>query len=129
MMTTADLRQAVEATSPKMPMKTIARVFQAIRIWVNEELRELELGLIASTQLLATKGRVAVIAYQSLEDRLVKSFFEPLVKGCVCPPRLPVCACGHKPEFSKILRSRAGAEEIQENQRARSAIMRVFERI
>jgi 16S rRNA (cytosine1402-N4)-methyltransferase len=128
-MTTADLRQAVEATFPKMPTKSIARVFQAIRIWVNDELRELEFGLKASTQLLATRGRVAVIAYHSLEDRLVKSFFEPLVKGCVCPPRLPVCACGRNPEFSKILKCRPEADEIQRNQRARSAIMRVFERL
>ena len=127
--TTSDLRQAVEATSPKMPTKTVARVFQAFRIWVNEELQELELGLSASTQLLATRGRVAVIAYHSLEDRLVKSFFQPLVKGCICPPRLPVCVCGQKPEFSKILRCRPQSEEIQRNPRARSAIMRVFERV
>ena len=127
--TTSDLRQAVEATSPKMPTKTVARVFQAFRIWVNEELQELELGLTASMQLLASKGRVTIIAYHSLEDRLVKSFFEPLVKGCICPPRLPVCVCGHKPEFSKILRCRPQAEEIQRNPRARSAIMRVFERV
>ena len=127
--TTSDLRQAVEATSPKMPTKTVARVFQAFRIWVNAELKELELGLTASTQLTATRGRVAVIAYHSLEDRLVKSFFEPLVKGCICPPRLPVCVCGHKPEFSKILRCRPQAEEIQRNPRARSATIRVFERV
>ena len=127
--TTSDLRRAVEATSPKMPTKTVARVFQAIRIWVNEELRELEFALTASTQLLAPQGRVAVIAYHSLEDRLVKSFFERLVKGCICPPRLPVCACGRKPEFLKLLRCRPQAKEIQRNPRARSAIMRVFERV
>ena len=126
---TSDLRRAVEATAPKMPTKTLARVFQAIRMWVNEELEELEAALRAAKKLLPDRGRVAFIAYHSLEDRQVKAFFGALARGCICPPKVPVCVCGQVPEFTKILRCRASAEEVQRNPRARSAIMRVFERI
>jgi 16S rRNA (cytosine1402-N4)-methyltransferase len=128
---TADLRQAVLATRPQMPNKTLARVFQALRMAVNGELRQLEAGLDAACAALAPGGRLAVIAYHSLEDRLVKARLAPLMRGCRCPPRAPLCTCGGKPTFSKVLSRprRPEAAEVQNNSRARSARLRLYERI
>ena len=129
--TTADLRKAVEATRPRHLPKTLARVFQAFRIAVNDELEQLEKGLEAVSEILVPGGRAAVIAYHSLEDRLVKTRFAELVRGCICPPDLPVCACGRKPRFRSVLRKaqRASPDEVRINRRARSAILRVCEKI
>lgn len=129
--TTADLRRAVERTHPERLTKTLARVFQAVRIAVNDELSQLERGLQAAADLLLPGGRLAVIAYHSLEDRLVKRTFEPLVRGCICPPHLPVCACGRSPSFRRVNRRalRSGAGEVEENRRSRSAVLRLYERV
>ncbi len=127
---TADLTRAIEMTNPQMPNKTLARVFQALRIAVNDELGELERGLDAAIELLRPGGRLAVIAYHSLEDRIVKQKFVRLEKGCICPPALPACACGLVPTFSSAgKRRRATEAEIEANPRARSAVLRVYEKL
>jgi 16S rRNA (cytosine1402-N4)-methyltransferase len=129
--TTADLRRAVERTHPERPTKTLARVFQALRIAVNGELAQLEQGLRAAASLLLPGGRLAVIAYHSLEDRLVKQTMGPLLLGCICPPAMPVCACGRQPAFRRVqVRARrADAAEIGANRRSRSASLRFYERV
>jgi 16S rRNA (cytosine1402-N4)-methyltransferase len=129
--TTSDLRRAVEATHPRHLSKTLARVFQAFRIAVNDELGQLEKGLEATIDILTPGGRLAVLAYHSLEDRLVKTRLAELIRGCICPPELPVCGCGRKPRFRSVLRKpqRAGEEEVGTNPRARSAMLRVYEKL
>jgi 16S rRNA (cytosine1402-N4)-methyltransferase len=131
MATTADLRAAVEATRPQHVPKTLARVFQALRIVVNDELGQLEAGLNAAVDCLMPGGRLVVIAYHSLEDRLVKTKFAGFSKGCICPPVVPICVCDHQPTFKKVggKPRRATAAEVNENRRARSAILRVYEKL
>jgi len=129
--TTADLRAAVMACRPTAPNKTLARVFQAIRIVVNAELAQLERGLEEAAALLEPGGRLVVLTYQSGEDRVVKRKMEGLVRGCICPPRAPVCTCGRLPTFRRAVRRplRAAAAEIAANPRARSARLRVYEKL
>jgi 16S rRNA (cytosine1402-N4)-methyltransferase len=106
------------------------RVFQALRIAVNDELGQLEDGLESALELCQPGGRVAVIAFHSLEDRIVKQRFVKAAKGCICPPDLPVCGCGRTPEF-RLVTSRAlrpHTEEITANPRAASARLRVVQR-
>jgi 16S rRNA (cytosine1402-N4)-methyltransferase len=129
--TTQALRQAVAETRPQILHKTLARVFQALRIAVNDELGQLRAGLVAVETMLKPGGRLAIIAYHSLEDRLVKQHLAGLERGCICPPRLPVCVCGRQPSFVKVGRKfrRASGEEVQKNSRARSAVLRIYEKI
>jgi 16S rRNA (cytosine1402-N4)-methyltransferase len=129
--TTQALRQAVAATRPQMLNKTLARVFQALRIAVNDELGQLQAGLAAVEVGLKPGGRLAVMAYHSLEDRLVKQHLAALVRGCICPPRLPVCTCGRKPSFKRVGHKlqRASEAEVKQNTRARSAVLRIYEKI
>ena len=129
--TTSDLRRAVATTSPQLLNKTLARVFQALRIAVNDELGNLEKILEATAQMLLPGGRIALLAYHSLEDRRVKKHFAERVRGCICPPQLPVCACGQKPSFSPVHRKpvRSSNQEVERNQRARSAVLRIYERL
>jgi 16S rRNA (cytosine1402-N4)-methyltransferase len=106
------------------------RVFQALRIAVNDELAALEAGLAASLVLLRPGGRLAVLSYHSLEDRIVKRFIAAEQRGCVCPPQVPVCVCGHKPALRSLGKSRTpSAEEIRGNPRSRSARLRGAQRI
>ncbi|HJP29043.1 MAG TPA: 16S rRNA (cytosine(1402)-N(4))-methyltransferase RsmH [Candidatus Latescibacteria bacterium] len=127
---TADLTRAIEATKPQMLNKTLARVFQALRIAVNDELVELENGLDAAIELLRPGGRLAVISYHSLEDRIVKQKLAQLVKGCVCPPALPACACGLLPSFRAVSRRQSATPvEVEANPRARSAALRLYEKL
>ena len=128
--TTQALRQAVAATRPQMLNKTLARVFQALRIAVNDELGQLQAGLTAVEAELEPGGRLAVVAYHSLEDRLVKQHFAALVRGCICPPRVPVCTCGRKPSFKRVgpKLQRASEAEVAQNTRARSAVLRLYEK-
>jgi 16S rRNA (cytosine1402-N4)-methyltransferase len=106
------------------------RVFQALRIAVNDELGALEEGLAASLVLLRPGGRLAVLSYHSLEDRIVKRFIATAQRGCVCPPELPVCVCGHSPSLRSLGKSRVpGPEEIHANPRSRSARLRGAERV
>ncbi|HEY3612317.1 MAG TPA: 16S rRNA (cytosine(1402)-N(4))-methyltransferase RsmH [Gaiellales bacterium] len=106
------------------------RVFQALRIAVNDELGQLEDGLESALELCQPGGRVAVISFHSLEDRMVKQRFVKAAKGCICPPDLPVCGCGRTPEF-RLVTSRAvkpHGEEIAVNPRAASARLRVVQK-
>jgi 16S rRNA (cytosine1402-N4)-methyltransferase len=102
------------------------RVFQALRIAVNDELGALEAALPAALEMLRPGGRLAVISFHSLEDRLVKQFLREKERGCTCPPDFPVCVCGHEPELRAIERRpvRAGAAEVAANPRAASARLR-----
>jgi 16S rRNA (cytosine1402-N4)-methyltransferase len=107
------------------------RTFQALRIAVNEELDLLEIGLEKAIQLLARGGRLAVISFHSLEDRIVKQTFRHESQACICPPEQPVCNCEHEPRLKRVSRRsiRASQEEVEANPRARSASLRVAERI
>ncbi|MDA0733256.1 MAG: 16S rRNA (cytosine(1402)-N(4))-methyltransferase RsmH [Chloroflexi bacterium] len=107
------------------------RVFQALRIAVNDELTNVESGLAAAIELLNEGGRLAVISYHSLEDRLVKNTLVLEATGCICPLELPVCVCEHQPTLRIVNRRiiRPAAEEVSANPRSRSARMRVAERI
>lgn len=131
MATTGQLRGAVAATGPKHLTKTLARVFQALRIAVNGELQRLSDGLDGVISALAPGGRLAVISYHSLEDRLVKVKLAELMKGCICPPRLTICACGRRPQFRSLSRKPIQAEEseVASNRRGRSARLRVYEKL
>jgi 16S rRNA (cytosine1402-N4)-methyltransferase len=102
------------------------RVFQALRIEVNHELESLEAGLPAAFEMLRPGGRLAVIAFHSLEDRIAKRFLRDLARGCTCPPELPVCVCGHEPELRILTPKpvRPSAREVEENPRASSARLR-----
>jgi 16S rRNA (cytosine1402-N4)-methyltransferase len=98
---------------------------------VNDELAVLERGLEAGTELLHTGGRMVVISFHSLEDRIVKRFFRRESKDCICPPETPICVCDHKAKLKIITPKpiRPGEEEIEANPRSRSAKMRVAERL
>ena len=102
------------------------RVFQALRIEVNHELESLEVGLPAAFEMLRPGGRLAVISFHSLEDRIVKRFLRDRVRGCTCPPEFPVCVCGREPEARLLTRKpiRPSAREIDLNARATSARLR-----
>jgi 16S rRNA (cytosine1402-N4)-methyltransferase len=107
------------------------RVFQALRIEVNHELESLEVGLPAAFEMLRPGGRLAVISFHSLEDRIVKRFLRERAKGCTCPPELPVCVCGKEPD-ARILTPkpvRPSAHEIDDNPRASSARLRAAVRV
>ncbi|HNT23940.1 MAG TPA: 16S rRNA (cytosine(1402)-N(4))-methyltransferase RsmH [Anaerolineales bacterium] len=107
------------------------RTFQALRIAVNGELDALEATLPQALQALAVGGRLAVIAFHSLEDRIVKQFMRREAQDCLCPPRQPVCTCGHKASLREISHRpiEPQAAEIEQNRRARSARLRVAEKI
>jgi 16S rRNA (cytosine1402-N4)-methyltransferase len=107
------------------------RVFQALRIAVNDELSSLEKGLYAALSLLRPQGRLAVIAFHSLEDRIVKRFMLRESRDCICPPHLPTCVCGHRAGLRVVTRRplRADSAEVSRNPRARSAVLRVGEKI
>jgi 16S rRNA (cytosine1402-N4)-methyltransferase len=107
------------------------KTFQALRIAVNQELENLELALKQAVNLLGSGGRIVVISFHSLEDRLVKEFLRRESQGCLCPPAVPVCVCGHIPTL-KIVTKKAvkpSLTELEANPRSRSAKMRVAERI
>jgi 16S rRNA (cytosine1402-N4)-methyltransferase len=107
------------------------RVFQALRIHVNGELESLRAGLDVAWKRLKTGGRLVVISFHSLEDRMVKQTFRALATGCICPPRLAVCACGNQPKVRVLTRKavRATDDEININPRSRSAVLRAMEKL
>ncbi len=107
------------------------RVFQALRIAVNDELEALETALPSALEMLRPGGRLAVISFHSLEDRIVKHTFRQWARGCTCPPELPVCVCGHEPELRVLTPKpvRPSAREAALNPRAASARLRVGEKV
>jgi 16S rRNA (cytosine1402-N4)-methyltransferase len=133
--TAEELAALVTRVAPGDPRKRrrihpATRVFQALRIAVNEELDALAEALAAALLLLRPGGRLVVLSYHSLEDRIVKRFIEAERKGCICPPALPVCVCGRSPRLRPLGRSIAASEaEVALNPRARSARLRAAERL
>jgi len=129
--TTSDLARAVEATKPARRNKTLSRVFQALRIAVNGELVNLTEGLRSAVEILRPGGRLVVISYHSLEDRLTKRYFVKCEDPCTCPRELPQCVCGAVPTLRIITKRvvRPGAAEVSKNSRSRSAKLRAAERL
>ena len=107
------------------------RTFQALRIAVNGELEHIKKALRDSVDILQESARIIVISFHSLEDRIVKNFFQSEEKGCICPPKIPICACGHKPRLKIVTRRpiAPAVEEVRRNSRASSAKLRVAERV
>ena len=132
---TRDLASAVEAAIPRRAwpkdIHVATRTFQGIRIAVNDELGEIEAGLKAALEILNPGGRMATISFHSLEDRLVKSFFNVESTDCICPPQQPVCTCGHRATLRRVTHRavRPSEAEVEANPRARSARLRVAEKI
>jgi len=119
------------ATTGREGFHPATRTFQALRIAVNHELEAVEEVLPQAITALESGGRLAVIAFHSLEDRLVKQFFRRESQDCICPPRQPVCSCGHHASIREVTRRpiRPQEQEYQANSRARSARLRVAEKI
>ena len=132
--TTGELAELIRAAMPAKALREkqhpAKRSFQAIRIAVNDELGEVERLLGSVLPLLKPGGRLAIISFHSLEDRLVKTAFGEWARGCTCPPDFPVCVCGKTPKV-KLVGKRpitASEEELNENPRARSAKLRIAEK-
>ena len=125
------IRSAMPPSALREKQHPAKRSFQAIRIAVNDELGAVRQGMEAAIDHLNPGGRLVVITFHSLEDRIVKNVFQNAAKGCACPPSFPVCVCGHKPKI-KILTKKpiiATREEVEENPRSRSAKLRVAEHV
>lgn len=124
------IKNAIPAATRRSGGHPARRVFQALRIEVNGELEKVSQTVDDMFSSLNVGGRVAIITFHSLEDRIVKKAFASFCKGCECPPSSPICVCGKTPEgklpFKKVLPSK---EEIEENQRSRSATLRCVEKI
>ena len=135
--TTGELVDAIEAATPAYVRRKFGgghpakRVFQAIRIAVNDELGSLDRALPHAWELLRPGGRLAAISFHSLEDRRVKRFLAERARGCICPPDLPVCACGHEPEAELVTRRAVAPTpgEVADNPRSKSGRLRVARRI
>lgn len=132
--TTLELARAIEKAvggSPRDKVASLARCFQAIRIEVNQELKNLKEAFKNAVNWLRPGGRIAVISYHSLEDRAVKEVFKELSQGCICPPEIPYCQCGRVPVLKKVNKKaiRPSEEEIKSNPRSRSARLRIGEKI
>ncbi len=131
--TTQELAEIIQRVVPysKSKIHPATRTFQALRIVVNKELDALEDFLPAALEVLKPGGRLAVIAFHSLEDRIVKKYFRQESRDCICPPQVPVCVCGHQARIKEISRRPIypGDSEIEENPRARSAKLRAAEKI
>ena len=133
--TTGQLTEIIKRAMPPAALREkqhpAKRSFQAIRIAVNGELDELEPMMEAAAERLNTGGRLAVITFHSLEDRMIKKTMQRLATGCTCPPEFPVCVCGKKPKMKLITRKPvvSSAAELEYNPRARSAKLRVAEKL
>jgi len=132
---TLELADIVRGAMPPQALREkqhpAKRTFQAIRIAVNDELGSVERAMEAAIPLLNPGGRLAVITFHSLEDRIVKNAMAEAAKGCTCPPSFPVCVCGKKPQVKLISRKPivASDEELEANPRSRSAKLRVCEKL
>ncbi|MBD5081312.1 MAG: 16S rRNA (cytosine(1402)-N(4))-methyltransferase RsmH [Ruminococcaceae bacterium] len=132
--TTSQLAEIIKSNVPAKVRKEknpCRKTFQAIRIEVNRELEVLEIGLKDGFDLLNKGGRMAVITFHSLEDRIVKNAFREYCTGCICPPDFPVCVCGRKPRGELVNKKpiTASEEELAENPRSRSAKLRIIEKL
>ncbi len=133
--TTLELVDVIRSAMPPQALREkqhpAKRSFQAIRIAVNDELTSVEKAMQAAIPLLNPGGRLAVITFHSLEDRIVKNAMAEAAKGCTCPPEFPVCVCGKKPQVKLISRKPivATEEELEVNPRSRSAKLRVCEKL
>lgn len=124
------IRRAVPAAVRKAGGNPSKRVFQAIRIAVNDELAILEEAFHTAVRYLKPGGRIAIITFHSLEDRIAKNTLREMARGCICPPELPVCVCHHRPELRLLGRAiRPKAAEIAANPRAKSAKLRIAEKL
>ena len=125
------IRSAMPGAALREKQHPAKRSFQAIRIAVNDELGSVDRMLQAALRRLNPGGRLAVITFHSLEDRIVKNAMQAAAKGCVCPPEFPVCVCGKKPLVKLVSRKPivSGSRELEENPRARSAKLRVCEKL
>ena len=124
------VRKAIGPNASKDGGHPAKRTFQAIRIEVNGELAIIEPTIRSLTSLLNPGGRLSVITFHSLEDRLVKQTFASLAKGCTCPPKLPICVCGKKPELTNLSKAILPSEaEMEQNPRSKSAKLRLAEKI
>lgn len=133
--TTLQLVDIIKGSIPRAKweerLHPATRTFQALRIAVNHELESLEKGLASGIRMLGKGGRIVVISFHSLEDRIVKNTFREFAKGCVCPKSAPICVCGKIPEL-KIITGKPvlpGSDEILANPRSRSAKLRVAEKL
>ena len=133
--TTLELVDVIRSAMPPQALREkqhpAKRSFQAIRIAVNDELGSVERMMASAVEHLKPGGRLAVITFHSLEDRIVKNAMNHAAKGCTCPPEFPVCVCGNKPKVQVLTRKPivSGKEELEENPRARSAKLRVAQRV
>jgi len=129
--TTGQLAAVVSRVVPRGRLHGATRTFQALRIAVNDELGALRQALLGAHDLLSDGGRLAVISFHSLEDRIVKQYVAAQARPCACPPRTPVCVCGRQPRLAPITRKPVtpGPEELRTNPRARSAKLRVAARL
>ena len=131
--TTGELAEIIKSSVPaayRREKNPCRKSFQAIRIEVNGELDALKSMLDSGFDSLKKGGRMAVITFHSLEDRIVKNRFRDFCTGCICPPEFPICVCGRKPRGRLITKKplTAGGEELSENSRSRSAKLRVIEK-
>lgn len=133
--TTLELVDIIRSAMPPVALREkqhpAKRSFQAIRIAVNDELGSVEKAMAEAIPLLNPGGRLVVITFHSLEDRIVKNAMAEAAKGCTCPPNFPVCVCGKKPQVKLITRKpiTASAQELEENPRSRSAKLRICEKL
>lgn len=125
------IKSAMPASALREKQHPAKRSFQAIRIAVNDELGAVETVMKKAVPLLNPGGRLAVITFHSLEDRIVKNAMAEAAKGCTCPPSFPVCVCGKKPQVRIVTRKPivSGEEELERNPRARSAKLRICEKL
>ena len=129
--TTFELVDIIKSSLPQKAMRDghpARRTFQAIRIEVNAELDVLSSTLDDAFSILSKGGRIAIITFHSLEDRIVKERFNEWCKGCTCPKEFPVCVCGNKPKGKAFKSIAPSKEELEENPRARSSRLRIFEK-
>lgn len=131
---TGELVEVIKAAIPAAKRRTgphpAKRTFQAIRIEVNGELRDLETAVRNAVKALKPDGKIGIISFHSLEDRVIKHTFRDLARDCICPPELPVCQCEHQATLRNVSKAiRPTEQELADNPRARSAILRVAEKV
>ena len=133
--TTRDLEDVCFHATPKKMRHSGAhpatRTFQALRIWVNDEMNQIDEAVKSAMKLLKPGGRLAIISFHSGEDRRIRDLIEKQVHGCTCPPTFPMCVCGFKPTMRWVQKKpvRATEEELDINPRSRSAMLRVAEKL